>query len=87
MQAAVPLWKVSLAPPRRRTEPGPQGPGFLLAGFFLPDFLLLIAKVGRRLRARDKDAFIRRKQSSIKIVDGAYHWFFSRPFHLFRRWP
>jgi hypothetical protein len=28
-QAAVPLWKVSLAPPRRRTEPGPQGPGFL----------------------------------------------------------
>ena len=30
LQAAVPLWKVSLAPPRRRTQPGPQGPGFLL---------------------------------------------------------
>ena len=30
MQAAVPLWKVSSAPPRRRTKPGPQGPGFLL---------------------------------------------------------
>jgi hypothetical protein len=32
VQAAVPLWKVSLAPPRRRTEPGPHGPGFLFVG-------------------------------------------------------
>ncbi len=30
MLAVVPLWKVSSAPPRRRTKPGPQGPGFLL---------------------------------------------------------
>src|ERR1700730_9454032 len=28
--AAVPLWKVSSAPPRRRTKPGPKGPGFFL---------------------------------------------------------
>ena len=27
--AVVPLWKVSSAPPRRRTGPGPQGPGFI----------------------------------------------------------
>jgi hypothetical protein len=30
LRAGVPLWKVSSAPPRRRTKPGPQGPGFIL---------------------------------------------------------
>jgi hypothetical protein len=43
MLAAVPLWKVSLAPPRRRTKPGPQGPGFFCC-------LLLICTYVARLR-------------------------------------
>src|SRR5690349_9080844 len=36
MQAVVPLWKVSSAPPRRRTKPGPQGPGFVLVLYAPP---------------------------------------------------
>jgi len=46
LQAVVPLWKVSSAPPRRRTKPGPQGPGFILV-LHAP---LIPANVGIRFR-------------------------------------
>jgi hypothetical protein len=47
VQAAVPLWKVSLAPPRRRTEPGPQGPGFLLSADPRAGLICRAARNGR----------------------------------------